>query len=71
VSDYEKDLLGLFPQPGTNDENIEQFKLDLHNKFRFYFKLITPTSIFRVLFDFGLPIAVGCYALFLIIKAIV
>lgn len=71
VSDYEKDLLNLFPQPETTDENVEQFKLDLQNKFRFYFKLITPTSIFRVLFDFGLPIAVGCYALFLIIKAIV
>jgi len=71
VSRYEKDLLGLFPQPGTTDENIEQFKLDLHNKFRFSFKLIIATSFFRGLFDFGLPIAVGCYALFLIIKAIV
>jgi hypothetical protein len=71
LSDYEKDLLGLFPQPGTTDENIEQFKLDLYKKFRFSFKLITATSIFRVLFDFGLPIAVGCYAFLLIIKVIV
>lgn len=71
VSDYEKDLLGLFPQPGTTDENLEQFKLELHKKFRFYFKLITPISIFRALFDFGLPIAVGCYALLLIIRDIV
>jgi hypothetical protein len=71
VSSYEKDILGLFPQPGTADENIQEFKHDLQKKFRFYFKLITPTSIIRALFDFGLPIAVGCYALLLIIKAII
>lgn len=71
VSSYESDIRGLFPQPGTTDENIQEFKHDLHKKFRFYFKLITTTSIVRALFDFGLPIAVGCYALLLIINAII
>jgi hypothetical protein len=37
VLDYEKNLLGLFPQPGTADENIEEFKHDLYKKVRFYF----------------------------------
>jgi hypothetical protein len=71
VSSYENNILGYFPQPGSPDENIQEFKRDLQKKFRFYFKLIRPTSIFRALFDFGVPIAVGCYALLLIIKAII
>jgi hypothetical protein len=71
IAVYEKDLLGFFPQPGTIDEEIEKYKGEMYNKIRLYFKLITPTSIFRAFFDFGLPIAIGCYALFLLIRAVV
>ena len=71
IASYEDDLHGNFPQPGTIDGEIEEYRHELHKKIRIYFKLIAPTSIFRAFFDFGLPIAIGCYALFILIRAAV
>lgn len=57
------------PQPGSCDEEIERDRGKLHKNYRIYFRLVAPTSIVRALFDFGLPIAVGAYALFLLVRA--
>ena len=70
VSSYEEDLQGFYPQPGTIEEELEKFKAELHKKIHIYFKLVTPTSIVRALFDFVLPIAVGGYALILLVRAV-
>lgn len=69
LSSYEEHLQGFFPQPGTIEGELEELKAELHKKLRIYFKLVTPTSIVRALFDFGLPIAVGGYALILLVRA--
>jgi len=69
VSAYNDDLHGSYPQPGSIDEELNKFSSELHKKYHIYFKLVTPASIVRALFDFGLPIALGLYALFLLIIA--
>lgn len=67
VSGYEDDLHGHFPQPGSIEEEIGKYRSSLQKKYRIYFRLVTPASMVRALFDFGLPIVVGLYALILLI----
>ena len=67
VSENEEYFHNPSPPPGSCDEEIERDKGKSHKKYRIYFRLVVPTSIVRVLFDFGLPIAVGAYALFLLV----
>lgn len=67
VSGFEDDLHGHFPQSGSIEEEIRKYKSSLQKKYRIYFRLVTPASICRALFDFGLPIFVGLYALILLI----
>jgi hypothetical protein len=69
VSDYEDSLHSHFPHPDSIDGEIESYRSNLQKKYRIYFTLVTPASIVRALFDFGLPIVVGLYALFLLIFA--
>lgn len=69
VSSYEKIIRGHIHQPGTIEDDIENYEVELCRKFGVYFifKLVTPTSILRAFFDFGLPIALGGYAFLLLI----
>ncbi|MDD1776574.1 MAG: hypothetical protein LUQ65_00270 [Candidatus Helarchaeota archaeon] len=68
VARTEEDYSGYFPQPGSVEDVIEKLKVEFYTKFRIQFRLVTPISIIRVLFDVGLPIAVGGYSLFLLIR---
>jgi hypothetical protein len=68
VERCEEDYSGYFPQPGSVEDATEKLKAELYTRFGIYFRLVTPTSIIRALFDFGLPIGVGGYSLFLLIK---
>jgi len=69
VSENEEVYHYYCPQPGTCEEEIERDMGKLHKKYRIYFRLVAPTSIVRALFDFGLPLAVGASALFLLVRA--
>ena len=70
ISENEEVYRIYCPQPGTPEKEIERDVGKLHKKNRLYFRLVAPTSIVRALFDFGLPIAVGACALFLLVRAI-
>ena len=69
VSENEEVYHYYCPQPGTCEEEIERDMGKLHKKYRIYFRLVAPISIVRALFDFGLPLAVGASALFLLVRA--
>ncbi len=69
VSENEEVYHYYCPQPGTCEEEIERDMGKLHKKYRIYFRLVASISIVRVLFDFGLPLAVGASALFLLVRA--
>ena len=70
ISENEEVYRNYCPQPGTPEEEIERDMGKLHKKNRIYFRPVAPISIARALFDFGLPIAVGAYALFLLVRAV-
>lgn len=73
VSSYEKDIRGHYHPPGTIEDDIENYEVELRRKLGVYFKfkLVTPTSIVRAFFDFGLPLAMGGYAFLILIIAAV
>jgi hypothetical protein len=68
VERCEEDYSGHFPQPGSVEDATEKLKAELYTRFCIYFRLVTPMSIIRALFDFGLPVGVGGYSLFLGIR---
>lgn len=71
LAEYNDELHGYYcPQSGSPEEAMEEFRAQLRRKIRRYIKLIKPVSIFRAFFDLGLPILVGCYALFILIRAV-
>ena len=69
VSSYEGNLRGHSPQPGTIQGELENRRAELYKKIRIHFKLVTPLSIVRALFDFCLPIAVGGHAIIILFIA--
>jgi hypothetical protein len=72
LDEYNDELHGYYgPQTGSPEEALEEYRHKLRKKILRYFKMIKPISIFRAFFDLGLPIIIGGYALFILIRAVV